>query len=129
MSISKILVAFGACLFSTVGLAHTGAELAPGAALEGLMHPLTGIDHWLSLLLMGGAISVFCKQKKQALKPGLTTALGLSVLLIWSFLHYNGDDFAAYAVAYAFTSTLLIVAGSQVVNIARHLKVALTVAR
>ena len=129
MSISKILVAFGACLFSTVGLAHTGAELAPGAALEGLMHPLTGIDHWLSLLLMGGAISILYKQKKQALKPGLTTALGLSVLLIWSFLHYNGDDFAAYAVAYAFTSTLLIVAGSQVVNIARHLKVALTVAR
>ena len=127
MSTSKILVAFGACLFSTVGLAHTGMELAPGAALEGLMHPLTGIDHWLTLLLVGGAIAVFYTQKNQALKLGLATTLGLSVLLIWSFLHYTGDNFAAYAVAYAFTSTLLIVAGSQVVSVGRHLKVALTI--
>ena len=41
-------------------------------------------------------------------------------LLIWSFLHYSGDNFAAYALGFSTTSLLLIVAGMRIAAFATY---------
>ncbi|MBQ0720228.1 MAG: HupE/UreJ family protein [Gammaproteobacteria bacterium] len=123
----KTLAAFGAVFFSALCFAHTGAELAvveltPGALLTGLLHPFTGIDHLLTLLLLGGAIALLHSRESRLLKRGLSGAVMLGVLLSWSFIHYSGEYFVTYALGFALSSTLLMSAGVQITNISQHFK-------
>ena len=116
----KILLALGgtvsAMFFTTACFAHSGTELATTTAplASGLLHPLSGIDHILTLLLMGSVLSLFYLNKKQRFTAYLTGSfLLLASLLTWSFLHYQGEHFMTYALGYSFTSSLLISAGIQ----------------
>lgn len=127
MNTLKTLVATGTAFFTTASLGHSGAELtvlAPGALLSGLMHPFTGIDHMLTLLLLGGAIVLLHSGQDQQLKRRLSGAVMLGVLLGWSFLHYSGEYFATYALGFSISSTLLISAGAQVTSIGKRFKAA-----
>lgn len=106
-----------AMLFTTACFAHSGTELVTTSTplASGILHPLSGIDHILTLLLMGSLLSVFYFTKKQRLRAYFTaTFLMLATLLTWSFLHYQGEHFITYALGYSFTSSLLISAGIQI---------------
>lgn len=120
MNTRKTLLALGGTLsgtfFTTACFAHSGTELATTAAplASGILHPLSGIDHILTLLLIGGVLSILHFSKKQRLRAHLAGSfLLLATLLTWSFLHYQGENFASYALGYCFTSSLLISVGIQ----------------
>ena len=124
----KTLLALGGTLsamfFTAACFAHSGTELVTTTAplASGLLHPLSGIDHILTLLLMGSVLSVFYFNKKQRLRAYLTGSfLMLATLLTWSFLHYQGEHFITYALGYSFTSSLLISAGIQITGFYRML--------
>lgn len=113
----KTLLTLSAMFFTTACFAHSGTELATTSTplASGILHPLSGIDHILTLLLMGSFLSVFYFTKKQRLRAYFTaTFLMLATLLTWSFLHYQGEHFITYALGYSFTSSLLISAGIQI---------------
>lgn len=113
----KTLLTLSAMFFTTACFAHSGTELATTSSplASGILHPLSGIDHILTLLLMGSLLSVFYFTKKQRLRAYFTaTFLMLATLLTWSFLHYQGEHFITYALGYSFTSSLLISAGIQI---------------
>lgn len=112
-------------VYSAASFGHSGAELAtlaPSALLTGLMHPLTGIDHILALLTLGGAIALLHSEGNHLLKRGLSTAVLLGMLLSWSFIHYNGEYFAAYALGFASTSSLLMVVGMYMAGVRSRYK-------
>ncbi len=120
----KTLFALSCTFFTTACFAHSGTELATTAAplASGILHPLSGIDHILALLLIGSVISILYFSKKQRLRARLTGGfLLLATLLTWSFSHYQGDNFTAYALGYCFTSSLLISAGIQATSFYKKL--------
>ena len=103
--------------FTTACFAHSGSELVSTTAplASGILHPLSGFDHILTLLLLGCVLSAFYFNKKQRVTAYLSSSfLIVGVLLVWSFLHYQGNNFASYALGYSFTSSLLISAGIQI---------------
>jgi len=124
----KILLALGgtvsAMFFTTACFAHSGTELATTTAplASGLLHPLSGFDHILTLLLMGSVLSLFYFNKKQRFTAYLTGSfLMIATLLAWSFLHYQGEHFISYALGYSLTSSLLISLGIQTTSFYRML--------
>lgn len=110
--------------YSAASLGHSGAELSaltPGGLLAGLMHPLTGIDHILALIALGGAMALLHSGENRVIKRGLSGAVLLGMLLSWSFVHYSGEYFASYALGFASTSALLMTIGIRIVGIGtRH---------
>lgn len=126
MNTTKALAALGSAIFPAVSFAHTGAELAvmelaPGALFTGLMHPFTGIDHLLTLLLLGAAIAL-PHSGNRLIKRGLSGAVILGMLLSWSLLHYSTEYLTTYALGFAISSTLLMSAGVQIANISKRFK-------
>lgn len=127
MKTTKALAALGSVIFPAVSFAHTGAELAvmelaPGALFTGLMHPFTGIDHVLTLLLLGAAIALPHSGGNRLIKRGLSGVVILSMLLSWSLLHYSTEYLTTYALGFAVSSTLLMSAGVQIANISKRFK-------
>ena len=122
MNTMKSLTAVSCALFSASSLGHSGLEVTPGTLLSGMMHPFTGLDHVLTLLLFGGLISLLYAGEKQQLNRTLAGALTLGTLLGWSFLHYSGDHFAAYALGFACSSSLLMTAGARLYVIGQYLR-------
>ena len=126
MKTIKALTALSAAFFSASTLAHTGLELAPGTLITGLMHPLTGLDHVLALLLLGGIISLLFTGQQRPLKPAIAGALTLGILLSWSFLHYAGNDFSSYALGFASSSAGLMTIGGCIAGFSQRLESAHT---
>jgi hydrogenase/urease accessory protein HupE len=111
--------------YSAASLGHSGAELtalAPGGLLAGLMHPLTGIDHILALITLGGAMALLLSGENRAIKRGLSGAVLLGMLLSWSFVHYSGEYFASYALGFASTSALLMIIGISIASVGSRYK-------
>tara|TARA_R110002050_G_scaffold68266_1_gene148125 strand:- start:140 stop:541 length:402 start_codon:yes stop_codon:yes gene_type:complete len=105
---------------ATPSLAHTETEWSSASLLSGLAHPLTGLDHVFGLLLLGAGIAFFAAHKKGVFKRSFAVLSSIIALLIWSFLHYSGDNFAAYALGFSTTSLLLIVAGMRIAAFATY---------
>lgn len=125
MNSIKTLTAFiSSALISTASFAHTGMALDSGTMVTGLLHPFTGVDHLLGLMLLGGIISLLYSQHKPAIKRGFAGVFVLAVLLSWSFLHYSGEHFTAYALGFAISSTLMMAAGVQITGISKRFKTA-----
>ncbi len=124
MRLTKKTTTFITLLLSTTiatpSLAHTETEFSSASLLNGLAHPLTGLDHILGLLLLGAGIAFFAAHKKSVFKRGIAVLTSVSALLAWSFLHYSGDSFAAYALGFSTTSILLIVAGMRIAGFATY---------
>lgn len=93
--------------------------------LSGLAHPLTGLDHLLGLLLLGAGIALFAAQKNVVFKRGIAVLASVSALLAWSFLHYSGDNFAAYALGFSTTSILLMLMGMRIASFTKYRPAAL----
>lgn len=123
MRLTKKTTTFSTLLLSITlsapSLAHTETEFSSASLLSGLAHPLTGLDHLLGLLLLGAGIALFAMQKHGVFKRSLAVLSSVSALLIWSFLHYSGDNFAAYALGFSTTSILLILVGMRIANFAK----------
>lgn len=127
----KTLAAVSAAFFSTTGIAHTGvnltvAEGARNAVLSGFSHPFTGVDHVLTLMLMGGTIALMYAGNGRLVKRWLAGAALLCVLLSWSFLHYSGEYFAAHAAGFALTSSMLMATGAGIARIGKRVRGALS---
>ncbi len=105
---------------ATPSLAHTETEFSSASLLSGLVHPLTGLDHILGLLLLGAGIAFFAAHKKGVFRRGLAVLASVSALLSWSFLHYSGDSFAAYALGFSTTSILLLIVGMRIPEFVKH---------
>ena len=105
---------------ATPSLAHTETDWSSASLLSGLAHPLTGLDHVFGLLLLGAGIAFFAAHKKGVFKRSFAVLSSIIALLIWSFLHYSGDNFAAYALGFSTTSLLLIVAGMRIAAFATY---------
>ena len=124
MRLTKKTTTFITLLLSTTiatpSLAHTETEFSSASLLSGLAHPLTGLDHILGLLLLGAGIAFFAAHKKGVFKRGVAVLSSVSALLAWSFLHYSGDSFAAYALGFSTTSILLIIAGMRIAGFATY---------
>ena len=124
MRIQKKITTFSTLLLFTVisapSLAHTETEFSSASLLSGLAHPLTGLDHLLGLLLLGAGIAFFAAQKNLVFKRGIAVLASVSALLAWSFLHYSGDNFAAYALGFSTTSILLMVVGMRIASSAKY---------
>ena len=129
MRMKKKITTFSTLLLSTAisapSLAHTETEFNPASLLSGLAHPLTGLDHLLGLLLLGAGIALFAAQKNLVFKRGIAMLVSVSTLLAWSFLHYSGDNFIAYALGFSTTSILLMVAGMRIASIVQYRSTAL----
>lgn len=127
MKTMKTLAGVSAAFFSATSIAHTGVDIAIdeaalNALASGFNHPFTGVDHILALGLLGGAIALLHAGNRRILKRWLSGAALLCVLLSWSFLHYSGEYFAAYATGFAITSTLLMAAGVFIASIGKRFK-------
>ena len=122
MNIMKPLTAAGTALFSASSLGHNGLDVAPGTLFSGWVHPFTGLDHVLTLLLLGGVIALLYTAENRQLKRVLAGLVTLGILLSWSFLHYSGDYFAIYAVGFASSSGLLMSAGASIACISKRFK-------
>lgn len=127
MKTMKTLAATSAAFFSTTSIAHTGVDLVVdeaglNALVSGFSHPFTGVDHILALVLTGGAIALLHAGNTRVLKRWLSGAALLCVLLSWSFLHYSGEYFAAYATGFAVISTMLMAAGVFIASIGKRFK-------
>ncbi len=125
MKTMKTLAGVSAAFFSATSIAHTGVDIAIdeaalNALASGFNHPFTGVDHILALGLLGGAIALLHAGSRRLLKRWLSGAALLCVLLSWSFLHYSGEYFAAYATGFAVTSTLLMATGVYIASIGKR---------
>jgi len=129
MRIQKKITTFSTLLLSTAisapSLAHTETEFSSASLLSGLAHPLTGLDHLFGLLLLGAGIAFFAVQKNVVFKRGIAVLASVSALLTWSFLHYSGDNFAAYALGFSTTSILLMVMGMRIASFTKYRSVTL----
>ena len=117
---SNLITLLLSTTIATPSLAHTETEWSSASLLSGLAHPLTGLDHVFGLLLLGAGIAFFAAHKKGVFKRSFAVLSSIIALLIWSFLHYSGDNFAAYALGFSTTSLLLIVAGMRIAAFATY---------
>ncbi len=83
-SFTQSLVAVATVLATPAVWAHPGAH--PDAWYAGLLHPLTGADHLLALLMMGAvaALSGKVAGKQLLLAIGFCFVMGFSLGLSWS---------------------------------------------
>lgn len=74
MKLIKTMTLTLALLSSPLALAHAGVHLSHGF-VEGLLHPLTGLDHLLMLLGVGAMGAWMVAEKRLALYAGAITSL------------------------------------------------------
>lgn len=82
---TRLACTAAAMISATPALAHTQDTLASNALFSGLLHPLTGLDHLLAMLAMGGWMAAQTTLLKRSM-----TASFLMMLLVGFVLGVNG---------------------------------------
>ncbi len=84
----KTLTLFAILLAANTALAHAGHHHAPGF-LDGLAHPVTGLDHLLATLATG-LIAFGASFKAVSLVEARRTAMMISTALVTGFVLLHG---------------------------------------
>jgi urease accessory protein len=79
-AIAIAIVATGVSLFSSIASAHTGLSDAGGFA-HGFMHPLSGLDHLLAMVMVGNVLAI-----NNLMLPATETMIALSVVGLGALL-------------------------------------------
>jgi len=117
----KLLFVSSAILLSPSAFAH-GSHVASGF-MAGVSHPLSGVDHIVTLLLAGLLIGRFAAGKIKLVLPAISL---LMVVYIWvhgaEMLSMNGSFIAGFVLTSVGVITLVFVADKQLSSSLKNIR-------